>query len=112
MNRKGFTLIELLAVIVILSSISIVAVSSLTKSLNDRDEKECQEQMGLAKNAAKIYFSLQENTDKRVCVQTLVDKGYFNGKKKIDKLDYDDQNPCKGYVELNDTGYVYNGNCK
>ena len=58
MNRKGFTLVELLAVIVILSSLSIVAVVSVTSSLQRRSDRECQEQISLAKNAAKIYFSL------------------------------------------------------
>ena len=56
MNNKGFTLIELLAVIVILISISFVAVSQITSSLTRREERECEEQIEIAKNAAKIYL--------------------------------------------------------
>ena len=100
MNRKGFTLIELLAVIVILSTISLVAVSSLTKSLNDRDIKECKEQISLAKNAAKIYFSLNEDAE-FVCVQTLINDGYFSGDKKTDRLNKSGTDAaCNGKIEL------------
>ena len=85
MNNKGFTLVELLAVIVILSSLSIVAVVSVTSSLGRRDEKECQEQISLAKNAAKIYFSLNNVTS--VTVSTLKNANYFEEETKTDKLD-------------------------
>lgn len=73
-DRKGFTLIELLSVIVILSSISIVVVVSVTSSLERRDVKECQEQVALAKNAAKIYFSLNGNNNQGVTVECLMGK--------------------------------------
>ena len=39
-NNKGFTLVELLAVIIVLATISLVAVTSVSTSLYDRDEKE------------------------------------------------------------------------
>lgn len=58
MNNKGFTLIELLAVIVILIGISLTAVIGISSSLERREKKECEEQIELAKNSAKIYFSL------------------------------------------------------
>ena len=112
MNRKGFTLIELLAVIVILSTISVVAVSSLTKSLNDRDLRECREQISLAKNAAKIYFSLNDGVSE-VCVKTLIDGDYFSGDKKTDKLVYTttDTSSCNGKIYLDKDSsiprYVY-----
>ncbi len=84
MNKKGFTLVELLAVILILSSISIVAVVSITSSLGRRDVKECEEQKELAINAAKIYFSL--NNASSVSVGTLKSGNYFNEKSKTDRL--------------------------
>ena len=84
MNRKGFTLVELLAVILILSSISIIAVVSITSSLGRRDVKECEEQKELAINAAKIYFSL--NNASTVTVGTLKSGNYFNEKSKTDRL--------------------------
>ena len=73
--KKGFTLIELLAVIVILASISIVTVVSVTSSLERRDVKECQEQVALAKNAAKIYFSLNGYNNQGVTVGCLMGEG-------------------------------------
>ena len=88
MNNKGFTLVELLAVIVILSSMTLVVISSVSTSLIRRDEKECAEQMELAKNAAKIYFSLlSDNSDVDVTVGELKLAGYFNNNQKVDRLD-------------------------
>ena len=91
MNNKGFTLVELLAVIVILISISFVAVAGISSSLEKRNEKECEEQKELAISAAKMYFSLNnENiTSSSVYVRTLVDNNYFSDKSKIDRLDLD-----------------------
>ena len=88
MNRKGFTLVELLAVIVILSSVSLVAVASISTTLNRRDKKEFNEQKQLARNAAKIYFSLNSN---KTCVKisTLKDGDYFNDINKTSKLGKD-----------------------
>ena len=94
MNRKGFTLIELLAVIVILLAISMTAVFGISASLGRREEKEVNEQIKLAKNAAKIYFSLLDKTDIRECVNvnnkngnidSLKELGYLDDK-KIDKI--------------------------
>ena len=62
MNNKGFTLIELLAVIVILSMITLVVIGSVSNSLIKREGKECEEQKELAKNAAKIFFALNDCT--------------------------------------------------
>ena len=53
-NNKGFTLIELLAVIIILSTMALVSVISITKSLYDRDVKECEEQRELAQGHSVI----------------------------------------------------------
>ena len=85
-KKKGFTLIELLAVIVILVSMSLVVVTSVSSSLERRDVKECEEQIELAKNAAKIYFSLNDVCDFSdssnscmVGIQTLKDGNYFKG---------------------------------
>ena len=73
MNNKGFTLVELLSVIVILVSVSLVAVGGVSESLERRDRKECEEQVELAINAAKIYFSLESGN-------------YFTSNKKLDRL--------------------------
>lgn len=107
MNKKGFTLIELLAVIVILSSLSLVVISSVSSSLGRRDEKECQEQIQLAKNAAKIYFSLNDGNN-TVSIKTLKDGNYFSQKEKTSKLDDGDT------VKFTGSGYTYQakGECK
>ena len=111
LNNKGFTLVELLAVMVILVSVSFVAVGGITESLLRRDKRECEEQQQLAVSAAKMYFSLDgENVDKvttGVKVSELISKGY---------IDEDDIN--NEYVKHNDmikmkpdySGYSYNDN--
>lgn len=89
MNNKGFTLIELLAVIVILLSVSLVSVYGISSSLNKRDIKECNEEIELAKNAAKIYFSLDGLYESKVTIEELKAKNYL--KEKTDKLDDTDE---------------------
>ena len=84
MNNKGFTLVELLAVIVILLSVSLVSVYGISSSLNKRDIKECNEEIELAKNAAKIYFSLDGLYESKVTIEELKAKNYL--KEKTDKL--------------------------
>ena len=106
MNKKGFTLVELLAVILILSGISIVAVVSITTSLDKRGTKECDEQKELAINAAKIYFAMHNNVSS-VSVSTLISNNYFNKNSKIDKLD---GNSTVTFSKAD--GYKYNGECK
>ena len=87
MNNKGFTLIELLAVIVILAGISLTTVMGISASLERRDIKECKEQIEIAKNAAKIYFSLldKNNNIEPVTVGKLMDDNYFDDN-KINRL--------------------------
>lgn len=102
-NNKGFTLVELLAVIIILSAIALVSVISITKSLYDRDEKECEEQKELARNAAKIYFSI--NGGSSVTVDKLISDGYLNDKNKTNRLDK------SSTISGQSNKYMFNGNC-
>ena len=107
-HNSGFTLVELLAVIVILGSISLVTVMGITASLERRDVKECEEQVELVKNAAKIYFSLQETGPKNgdtVRVDTLVEAGYIDDI-KTKRLKNDDM------IKINNNEYEYTGNCQ
>ena len=114
LNNKGFTLVELLAVMVILVSVSFVAVGGITKSLQKRDNKECEEQKQLAISAAKIYFSLEGKDKTSVTIEQLnaqVDGysvDYFKNDEKIDRL------ADGGKIERNiSTGKLtYNGGCK
>ncbi|MBQ2872544.1 MAG: type II secretion system protein [Bacilli bacterium] len=103
MNNKGFTLVELLAVMVILVSISLVAVGGISASLERRDEKECQEQQELAVGAAKIYFSLNLQDNDGVKIEELKKDGYFSSDKKISRLNDDD------VITISENGYLYNG---
>ena len=103
-NKKGFTLVELLAVILILTSVSLIAVSGISASLEKRDVRECEEQKELAVSAAKIYFSLKDEIS--VTVGTLKSGGYFNVNNKTDRL-RDESTITKG-----DTTYTFNGECE
>jgi len=112
LNNKGFTLIELLAVIVILISVSLVAVGGISASLKDRDVKECQEQKELAIGSAKIYFSLNSDKDPFVGVKVgdLKTGNYLSSENNnVSRLTDD------GEIKLvkNDEGYVYEytGDC-
>ena len=110
MNNKGFTLVELLAVLVILLTISLVAVGGISASLERRDVKECEEQRELAISAAKIYFSLNDVSS--VSIGTLNGlegrEDYFKNDYKIDKLKDGD------FIKFNNGKYVYvatDGSC-
>ena len=101
MDNRGFTLVELLAVMIILISISFVAVGGITASLERRDIKECKEQQELAVGAAKIYFSL--NNTNSVTVSTLKVSNYFKDENKIDRLIDTD------VISVSSNKYLYNG---
>jgi len=101
MNNKGFTLVELLAVIVMLVGISLTAVMGISASLERRDEKECNEQIQLAINTAKIYFSL--NNVSSVTIDKLKEEDYFSSDSKVDRLSDTDT------ITFNNDGYVFTG---
>jgi prepilin-type N-terminal cleavage/methylation domain-containing protein len=106
LDNKGFTLIELLAVMIILISISLVAVGGITESLQNRDIKECKEQQELAISAAKIYFSLNDTTSVTVGELNSSDPSkvdYFKDDKKKDRLKDTD------VITIGADGYKYNG---
>lgn len=104
MNNKGFTLVELLAVLVILISVSLVAVGGISASLDRRDIKECEEQKELAIGAAKIYFSL--NNESSVTVGELKSGNYISSDNKVNRLDNNDT------ISFGTTEYIYSGtNC-
>lgn len=88
LNNKGFTLIELLAVFVILISVSFVAVGGITSSLDNQDERDCENQKDIAISAAKMYFSLDGKSVNQsttgVTIKKLREDGYIKSDVKID----------------------------
>ena len=97
MNNKGFTLIELLAVILILIGIAGVSVVNITASLRRNDEMELEREKELIINAAKIYFSL--NDEICVALNTLIDNEYLKS---------DDVSKYSGSVGVKkDDGYQF-----
>ena len=103
MNNKGFTLIELLAVIIILLGIAGVSVVSITSSLKRNDQRECKREEELIINAAKVYFSLSEETN--VTLNTLIDNKYLKDE-DISKYDKNNTSITKN------NGYTLIGECK
>ena len=102
-NNKGFTLVELLAVIVILLAVSSVVGWGITNTLENREKKECKEQVELAKGAAKIYFSINKSKTE-VTIETLKKDEYFANNSKTDRLNDSDKitlNKTSGVVKYN-----------
>lgn len=56
MKKRGFTLIELLAVIVLLAAIAIIALPTVTRSIEDSKETAYQTQIETIKKAANDYI--------------------------------------------------------
>ena len=79
-NKKGFTLVELLSVIVLLGiivTIGIFSVSSIRKTILDRQYKNIKTEIELA---AEKYYADTENT--QVYVDTLIKEGYLKADNK------------------------------
>ena len=79
-NKKGFTLVELLSVIVLLGiiiTIGIFSVSSIRKTILDRQYKNLKTEIEIA---AEKYYSDTESTE--VYVDTLIKEGYLKADNK------------------------------
>ena len=61
LNRKGFTLVELLAVVVILLSISVIAVSSISAAIERNKDKQNDAKEKILESYAKIYYDQYKN---------------------------------------------------
>ena len=62
MNRKGFTLIELLTVFVILGVIMVIAIPTITSSMQRTKVKQNEERKKLILSAAESFVSENKNT--------------------------------------------------
>ena len=61
-NNKGFTLIELLAVIVLLVTISAIAIPSITASIERSKARQSEAKVMVIVEAAKMYYSSHKNS--------------------------------------------------
>ena len=61
MNKKGFTLVELLAVLVILLTILLIAIPSITSSVERNKENALKKKYDLIEAAAESYVNLYQN---------------------------------------------------
>lgn len=60
-NNKGFTLIELLAVLVVLITILLIAVPSITSSIERNKQRMHDKKIDLIEAAAESYVNLYKN---------------------------------------------------
>ena len=61
-NNKGFTLIELLAVVVILLSISVMAISSISAAIERNKTKQNNAKKDVLVSYARLYFEEHRNS--------------------------------------------------
>lgn len=61
-DNKGFTLIELLAVVVILLAISVVAISSISASIERNKVKQNDARKEVIISYAKLYYDEHKNS--------------------------------------------------
>ena len=104
MNNKGFTLVELLAVMVILLSISVVAVTNVTASLKRTEAAELKSYENLAINAAKVYFSMAGTTSP-VQISTLISNNYLKDDQKFSDLQKNSKSLKYNYVKMCTSNY-------
>ena len=63
-NNKGFTLIELLAVVVILLSISVMAISSISAAIERNKTKQNNAKIQIIESYAKLFYDEHKNSVK------------------------------------------------
>lgn len=61
-DRRGFTLIELLAVVVILLAISVMAISSISASIERNKAKQDAAKIEVIVSYGKLYYEEHRNT--------------------------------------------------
>lgn len=91
MNNKGFTLMELLATIVIMALLMMIVFPSLSKLMENNDEKKYKSYEDMMVEYARIY------EDKTSIIIQLSDLNELSDVKRN----------CVGYVEVNRATGVY-----
>ena len=62
LNKKGFTLVELLAVVVLLLSISAIAISSISAAIERNKNKQNETKKEMLKSLAVTYYKEHKNS--------------------------------------------------
>lgn len=101
MKNKGFTLIELLIVVAILSIIGVLVTVNLSSTMEDTNQKQCDEFVNEIENAACAYVGMSDKKiicTRTICnpikIQVLVEEGFI--KSEVDA--------CTGdSINLNET---------
>lgn len=103
LNNKGFTLVELLAVVVIMLAISVMAVSSISSSIERNKKKQTAAKIKVIESSAEVYYNDHKNPI------ILSEKGCLSlGKLGLsDKEMRDaDGNIFNGCISLNDNTFL------
>ena len=84
MKNRGFTLAELISIIIILSVITILSFSSMTKTLKKTTVKELESFKDQIKNASSIYIESNINdyfngiNEETFSLETLINNKYLS----------------------------------
>lgn len=99
MNNKGFTLVELLGVIVILVAILLIAIPTVTSSVERSKAKQLDSKIELIKSAAELYISDIKTTKTNCQIPLLVlsQGNYITQKTIIDPYSNND-GELRGWV--------------
>lgn len=77
LNKKGFTLIELLGVIVILLSISVIAITSISSAIERNKVKQNEAKKSVIVSYAKLYYEEHKNSlnnqGEYICISVVED---------------------------------------
>lgn len=104
LNNKGFTLVELLGVIVILVAILLIAIPTITSSIERSKEKQLNGKIDLIISGAELYIS-DIKTSSNSChieLSTLRSGDYITAKTLIDPTSDSEAN-ISGFVVYSKT---------
>ena len=105
-NEKGLSLIELLAVIVILAIISAIAIPAIGNILDNSRYNAVKADGIHVLKAAKKYF-IEEPTQTKVTVETLLDEKYLDSAGMIPVNEYSYVTKIDNQVKLKTGVFLY-----
>lgn len=112
MNNKGFTLVELLAVLVILITILLIAIPTITSSVERNKQNALAKKYDIIEAAAETYVNLYKNSIRYndfisgtcgIEINDLKEVGLLTD----DDLKDADNNTILGYVKYNSSNKKY-----